>query len=134
MKTKPIQQTVHFPVSAAEFWKFWFDGKSHAQALGASVTISEKVGANYRSWGDYISGKTLHLEKPRLLVQTWRASDWAEGEGPSILILEITDKGRGCEVSMTHAGFPPAKRASLDKGWRDYYWKPLSAFFRKPPR
>ena len=42
--------------------------------------ISREVGGKFNTFDDYASGVNLELVPDEKIVQSWRASDWAEGQ------------------------------------------------------
>jgi activator of HSP90 ATPase len=79
----------------------------------------------------HIRGKFLLLVPGRLIVQTWRGSNWTTSEGDSVLILGLHRARRGSRLEMVHANVPDAHARSITKGWRTYYWNPWRAYFKK---
>lgn len=128
---KPIFCRVIFPVPATELYDFYLDARRHSEAIGSAVKISAVVGGNYSSWDGYITGKTLVLDQGKTIIQTWRSSDFKEGDTDSLLVLQFRDEGGKGILDMTHTGLPAHQEKSVAKGWQDYYWKPWQSYFQK---
>ena len=56
------------------------DEKKHAQFTGAKVKISRKTGGKFDIWEGAITGENLELVPDKKIVQSWRYSDWPEGQ------------------------------------------------------
>jgi activator of HSP90 ATPase len=79
----------------------------------------------------YISGKNLQVVTNKLIVQTWRASDWQKTEVDSTFILHFETKGNDVLLHVTHANLPDNQAYSINKGWYDYYWKPWKHYLTR---
>ena len=124
-------QSLLFAAPPATLYSLYADQKLHAAATGSAASIKAKAGAPFTAWDGYISGITLHAEKDRMLVQTWRAEDWPAEAPDSVLILLFLPEGEGARLIVTHANVPDDQAAELKKGWTDYYWKPWKAWIKK---
>ena len=124
-------QSVLFAAPPATVYALYAEQKFHTEATGAAASIKAKAGVAFTAWDGYISGVTLHADKDRMLVQTWRADDWP-GEAPdSVLVLLFQAEGKGTRLLVTHANVPDDQAEELKKGWKEYYWKPWKAWIRK---
>ena len=122
---KTITQKVLFKNTAAEaLYNLYMDAKLHALVTGAPAKISKKAGTAFSAHGSYISGKTLHLVKNELIVQTWRGEDWNKKDADSIFMISLERKGKDTMLHAVHANVPDKEAAGIDQGWHDYYWKP----------
>ncbi len=122
---KTITQKILFKnVSPKVLYELYINSKKHALSTGADAKIVAKTGGSFSAHDGYITGKILLLEKNKLIVQTWRGSDWDKEEENSIFILLIEPKDKDSIVHVTHANLPEKHAASIDKGWHSFYWKP----------
>ncbi len=126
--SKTIVQDIVFPASAARLYKLYVDSRLHCESTGGQAKITAKAGGAMSAWDGYIKGKFLQLRPNRLIVQTWRASDWPKSAPDSILTLIFEDNEKGCAVHMSHAGVPNDAAAGLTKGWREFYWNPWKKY------
>lgn len=127
---KTIEQSVKFAASADTVYSVYMDPRKHAKAIGGSAQVSKKVGSLFSAWDGYCRGKILHLEPGKLIVQTWRASDWRKADPDSVLILAFMDRGNGSELRMVHANVPDEKADELAEGWKEHYWAPFKDYLR----
>jgi len=129
---KTITQKIVFKnQDAPGLYKIFLDSKLHSLITGGEdAKITDKEGAKYSAHGGYCFGKNLQLVKGKLIVQSWRASDWNNEELDSTFILSFEQKGNDAIINMTHANVPDRQAASLKTGWDDFYWKPWKAYLR----
>ncbi len=123
-----VQKVVFKNTTPKDLYKLYMDSKNHSRVTGASAKISEKIGAKYSAYDDYISGKNLHLVKDRLIVQTWRAQGWGKEDIDSTFIINLHAKGKNVELHIIHANVPDHEFDSLKKGWHENYWDPWKKF------
>ncbi len=124
--SKTICETVVFKNTTSEtLYHIYMDAKKHSKAIGGgAVNISTKIGSSYSAWDGYITGKTLQLIKGKIIVQSWRSSDFKENDLDSTLILWFEKKGNDAIVNMAHANVPDHQYHAVKEGWGDFYWKP----------
>ncbi|HUL43716.1 MAG TPA: SRPBCC domain-containing protein [Bacteroidota bacterium] len=123
-----IQKVVFKNATTRQLYNLYMDPKLHARISGGPVKISEKVGSRMEAHGGYITGKMLQRVKNKLIVHTWRGSNWSAQDGDSVFVVSFGRKGRDAVLHMTHANVPDEHAGHLDKGWRDHYWKPWKQY------
>ena len=129
--SKILKQSVSFNVSASFLYTIYMDSKKHSAAIGAPVKIGKKVGDGFSAHGDYIKGKNLLLKKNKMIVQTWRGSDWDKKDEDSIFMLTFEEKGKDkSTLHMVHANVPDKYAKGIDQGWKDYYWVPWKDYLK----
>ena len=77
-----------------------------------------------------VSPDVLFVPK-RLIVQSWRATNWKKHDLDSVLTLVFSRVRDGGQVAMVHANVPDAHAASITRGWKDYYWDRWRAYLRR---
>jgi activator of HSP90 ATPase len=128
--SKSIRQTVTFRASPHEVYEALMDEKKHALFTQSDVKISRKVGGKFSVWGGDISGKNLELVPDKKIVQSWRSSDWADGQySRATFVLDEVEKGT--RLTFTQIDVPEDQYEDIQQGWKDYYWKPLKAMLEK---
>ena len=129
---KTILQTVVFKNTTPDtLYNIYMDSKKHSKATGGAAKISTKIGSSYSSWNEYISGKTLQLVKGKLIVQSWRSTEFKVDDLDSIFILQFEKKGNDTVVNMIHANVPEHQYLQVKGGWNDFYWKPWKKYLRE---
>lgn len=121
MSKNSIEQTVEFNASAHEVYELIMDDKKHSGFTNAPASISQKVGGEFSVWDGYATGKNIELIPDKKIVQTWRASDWPEGE-ESEVTFELHDKNGKCELVFIQSGIPNDYVEDISSGWKDNYW------------
>ena len=105
------------------------DSAKHTAATGAPAKISSKLGGKWSAFGGMILGKNLVLIPNRMVVQTWRSSEWKKADPDSILIVNFEKSGGGgAQVDLVHVGVPPYDHDGVTQGWVKYYWEPWKAY------
>jgi len=123
--SKTIEQKITFKNTTIDvLYNLYVNAKLHSQLSGGEAKISEKVGAAFSAYDGYCWGKNLQFIKNKLIVQSWRASDWNENDVDSTFILLFEQKAKDVVVTMVHANVPDNQAKSLTGGWDDFYWKP----------
>jgi len=129
-RTRTIRQRVVVPAPPAEVYAALVNARKHAAFTAAEATGVARVGARFTAWDGYISGRHLLLQKARRIVQEWSTTQWPKGFSPSRLEILLEPKGGATALTMIHSNVPASQAGSLREGWREYYWKPLKAWFR----
>ena len=92
------------PASPEQVYAAWLSGKSHAAMTGGGpATGSTKVGGRFTAWDGYIAGKNLKLEPGRRIVQSWRTTEFKDGDAEG------------------HNGYKT--------GWQSCYFDPMKVYF-----
>ena len=74
-------------------------------------------------------GRTmLEVVAPKLIVQSWRSTQFRDEDPDSTLILMLSaDVGAG-RIDLVHLDVPDHDYAGVQQGWKQYYWDPWRAF------
>lgn len=121
---KSIRQTVHFKTSPKVIYGMLMDQAKHATFTGSEVRISKEIGGPFSVWGGSLSGVQLELVPGKRIVQSWRADDWPAGHH-STATYELSKTDAGCTLVFTQTGVPVEHHASVNEGWRTFYWSPM---------
>ncbi len=122
---KHIAQKITFKKTKPKaLFELYMNGKKHARISGSPVTISSKAGDAFSAHGGYITGRSIHTVKDKVIVQTWRSADWSPEDPDSVFTIVLEPRGKDTILYAIHSGIPDAKVESIEKGWHDHYWKP----------
>lgn len=124
-----LKFTVDLPVSPERVYRAWFDSFEHSQFTGSPAHIDPAVGGAYTAWDGYIQGKTLVATPFSHIVQTWRTTEFPEGSPDSTINLKLEPTCLGCLVTLDQTGIPDGQAIEYLKGWDEYYFRPLKAYF-----
>ncbi|MSP40563.1 MAG: hypothetical protein EXR70_18910 [Deltaproteobacteria bacterium] len=75
------------PASPEKLFDMYLDAAAHAAFTGLPVTLEPRAGGAFRAFDGMLSGKILHIEPKRLIVQTWRSVNWPATAIDSVLTL-----------------------------------------------
>jgi activator of HSP90 ATPase len=128
-----VQKVLFKKTSPKALYDLYMNAKLHSAATGAVAKISEKEGTHYSAHDGYIKGRNLQLIKNRLIVQSWRASDWDKSAIDSTFTIHLEAKGEDVVLHMVHANLPDHDASHINKGWNDHYWKPWKKFLAGKP-
>lgn len=131
IKTKTISQRVHFECSPKEVYSALMDSKKHSQFTGGKAVISQKVGGTFSAYDGYAFGKNVELVKDTKIVQTWRASDWSTGCESLVTFSMKKSPSGGTMLAFKQENVPVSCAKDIEKGWKDYYWKPMKEMLEK---
>jgi uncharacterized protein YndB with AHSA1/START domain len=124
-----FRATLRLPVPPAEVYRAWLSSRGHSAMTGAKATASARVGGRYTAWDGYIRGKNLKLKRSKLIVQSWRNTEFARGAPDHRIELRLAKAGSGTKMTFVHSGLTPAGVRRYRKGWRDYYFVPMQKYF-----
>lgn len=128
---RTIEQVVTFRTTPERLYRLYLSPRQHAAACGGwgKAKIQARKGGRMQM-APHITGTFLSLVPGKLIVQTWRGSDWKRSDLDSVLILAFSRRQRGARLAMVHANVPDAHARSITKGWHTY-WQPWKKYLRR---
>ena len=126
----PLQFAVsaEIPATRQAIYNAWLNSDGHAAMTGADATAGNNIGDAFTAHDGYISGKNMELVPFTKIVQTWRTTEFEEGEEDSILEVTLADKDGNTMVTLNHCNLPPHGNQYY-QGWIDYYFEPMKEYF-----
>ena len=125
-----FELSTFFPgVTAERLYRAWLDSAEHTAMTGNPAQVEPRVGGRYTAWEEYITGATLELQPFRLIVQSWRTTEFLEDAPDSHLEVWLEEKDGGVQLRLVHTEIPDGEGADYQRGWKDYYFKPMQAYF-----
>ena len=121
---KTIQQSVTLPGPAETLFDMYLDPAEHAAFTGAPVTIGRTPGSEFRAFNDMLSGKILHVDPKRLIVQLWRSAHFGPEDLDSTVILTFSSAGNHGRIDLVHVNVADQDYDGVNQGWEKYYWTP----------
>lgn len=91
---------------------------------GAPVIISPEPGSAFSAFGGQLTGATLSVVAPRLVVQSWRSTNFLDTDPDSTLILSFVPEGKNGRIDLIHLDVPEQDYEGVREGWETYYWEP----------
>src|SRR3989344_5153900 len=119
-----INQTVFLEAPPEKVYDCLMNQKKHSEFTDANAKIDKRVNGSFSVWDGYATGKTLELVLNKKIVQSWRASDWPKNVF-STVTFKFSEKDNGTILAFTQVGIPEEFEKDIEKGWEDFYWKPL---------
>lgn len=108
---------------AATLFELYTNADKHQQVTGASALITDRLGEPFNLYSGFCFGENIDLKKNKLIIQSWRTSDWPDGVDDSIVVIRLVEYGKDTHLYLTHSGLPHTMVDSLRQGWNDFYWK-----------
>ncbi|HSY07752.1 MAG TPA: SRPBCC domain-containing protein [Steroidobacteraceae bacterium] len=128
---RTVTLAVVLPASAARLYHTYLNPKEHAAITGAPVKIAARAGARFEAFGGALSGTILQVIPNRLIVQSWRSSQFAKRDLDSTLVLSFWADGNGARIELTHVNIADSDFAGVSEGWSKYYWMPWRAYLQR---
>jgi len=125
-----IRQRVTISAPRERVYAALINARLHAAFTGGAASGRARVGYAFTAWDGYITGRHLRLDAPRRIVQEWSTTEWPRGYPPSVLDLRLETHARGTRILMHQSTVPAHQAARYRRGWRQFYWEPLRAYFR----
>ena len=122
-----IHQEVVFPATPQRVYEALTDSEQFGDLTGAAAEIGREAGAAFSCFGGMITGRHVELMPNQLIVQAWRAGNWAAGVY-SIVRFELKAEGAETRLIFDHSGFPAEHSAHLESGWQKMYWDNLQKY------
>jgi activator of HSP90 ATPase len=133
MSKNIVQKVVFKNTTPKALYELYMDAKKHSLATAAPAKISAKEGAKFSAHGGYCFGKNLQLIKDKLIVQSWRGSDWDKSDGDSTFIIQLEAKGKDVILEAFHINLPDKQAKDIDGGWYAFYWEPWKKYLAGKP-
>jgi uncharacterized protein YndB with AHSA1/START domain len=127
---RTVTLAVDLPASAARLYRMYLDPKEHAAFTGAPVKVAARAGARFAAFRGALSGTILQLVPNRLIVQSWRSTQFAKADLDSTLVLSFWPLRRETRIELTHVNIADSDFAGVSEGWSKYYWIPWRAYLQ----
>ena len=86
------------------------------------------MGARFAAFGGALSGTILQLVPNRLIVQSWRSTQFGKRDIDSTLVLSFWPDPGGGRIELTQVNVADSDFAGVSEGWSKYYWNPWRAY------
>jgi activator of HSP90 ATPase len=126
-----LNMNVELPVTIEALFTAWLDSMQHGLFTGSTADIDPTVGGEFTAWDGYISGKTLAIDAPRRILQSWRTNEFDESDPDSKLELLFESIPGGTRLTLNHTNIPDGQKEMYTEGWEEYYFKPMQEYFSK---
>ncbi len=127
-----VKQSVVLPATAKALYAMYLSARKHGAITGGKVQISARAGSRVSAFGGALSGRMLRTVPGRLIVQAWRSRAFHKRDHDSTLILRFLPAGRNRgRIDLVHVNVPSHDYHGVDKGWKNYYWKPWRKYLAR---
>jgi activator of HSP90 ATPase len=120
--------TTLLSASPDEIYHAWLSSEEHSKMTGSPASMTSEEGGEFIAWDGYIHGKNLELEHGRRIVQSWRTSQFSQGEEDSQIEVILESMGNQTKLTLRHSGLPP-HGTIYEEGWEDAYFQPMREYF-----
>jgi uncharacterized protein YndB with AHSA1/START domain len=127
-----VTMAVELPASPARLYRMYLDPKQHAAITGAPVKIAARAGVGFEAFGGALRGKILQIVPNRLIVQSWRSTNFGRRDLDSTLVLSFLPAKGGARIELTHVNVASVDFAGVSEGWSTYYWVPWRHYLANP--
>lgn len=131
---RTISLAVVLPRPPARLYAMYLDHREHAAFTGAPVKIAARAGARFEAFGGALAGTILQVVSNRLIVQSWRSTNFGKRDLDSTLVLSFWPDPAGGRIELTHVNVAETDFAGVSEGWSKYYWTPWRAYLEKYSR
>ncbi|HLG33219.1 MAG TPA: SRPBCC domain-containing protein [Ignavibacteriaceae bacterium] len=118
-------------MSAKILFDAWLSSDKHSSFTGGKAQILPRRGTRFTAWDGYISGSNIIIQPYGRIVQTWRTTEFPPGAADSTLEILFEKVDDGTKLTILHTNIPSGESRKYEKGWRDYYFKPMKKYFKK---
>ena len=123
-----LQTTLN--ASAQEVYEAWLNSESHTEMTGGDAEIHNAVGASFTAWDGYIEGRNLALEANKRIVQSWRTSEFEEGDEDSQIEILLEESQGQTNLTLIHTKLSEHGEQYIN-GWKEHYFAPMKAYFNE---
>ena len=116
--------------TSEQIYKAWLTSKGHSQMTGGTAIASNEIGGSFTAWDGYITGHNILLEPNSRIVQSWRTSQFEEGEKDSQIEILLNENNGETELTLIHSNIPESGE-HYRKGWDEHYFQPMKEYFSK---
>lgn len=121
----PIIKEVFIEATPEEIFPYLIDGEKYLTWMGLSAKLDPRPGGIFQvdpNGRDVICGQFIEVDPPRRVVFTW---GWKElshpvPAGSTRVEIELTPRGKGTLLRLTHTGLSGPSRDRHDAGWPHY--------------
>ena len=118
-----------FKTTPKELFNTWLSSDGHTEMTGASAEATDQVDESFTAWDGYIVGTNKAIDPYKRLVQSWRAAEFEEEHEDSEVEILLKELGNSTELTLIHRNLPDTIGEQYKKGWVDFYFTPMTAFF-----
>ena len=123
-------------------YKNYFRIKAEAQDIYACLTnpvtielwsgypakVNPEAGAEFELWDGDITGKFIHVDPKKEIVQQWY---FGEQQEESIVTIKLHQDKNHVSVELRHTNIPDEVAGEFETGWEDHFFGAIKAFLEE---
>jgi activator of HSP90 ATPase len=118
------------PASPRQIYDAWLSSEGHERITGGQAArITAQEGADFTAWDGYITGRNLRLEPDRLIVQSWRTTQFTQTDPDSQIEILLEAVAGGTRITLHHTNVPDGHLGYRDGGWQEHYFETMKEHF-----
>ncbi|MCB9779318.1 MAG: SRPBCC domain-containing protein [Alphaproteobacteria bacterium] len=122
MQLRSFELATDLFIKPVEVFDTWLDSTRHSLLTQAPALIDPRVGGQYSLWGGSVTGEFVHIDRPRVIAQTWRTVDFSADMPDTRLELTFEERVNGCRLRVVHAHIPASMASAFRSAWTQYYF------------
>jgi activator of HSP90 ATPase len=127
--TYDFEQSDVISATPGAVYDAWMSSSGHTAMTGADAVVDPVIGGDFSAWDGYIWGRTLALDPGVRIVQSWRTSEFDEGDADSQIEVVLEPAAGGTSIRLRHTRVPGDQLGYENGGWQDNYFEPMKAYF-----
>ena len=129
--SRTIQLAASLPAPPEQLFDMYLDADKHGAFTGSVVTISATPGTPFRAFDGALTGTMLQVVPKRVIVQSWRSTQWGPDDPDSSLILTFVPDDGGGRIELVQVNVVDKDFAGVCHGWEKFYWAPWRAYLAR---
>lgn len=128
---RTVTLALDLPCPPARLYAMYLNPKIHAAITGAPVKIAARPGARFEAFAGTLTGTILQVIPKRLIVQSWRSTQFGKRDLDSTLILSFVALDKGGRIELTHVNVADGDFGGVSEGWSKYYFVPWRTYLTR---
>ena len=128
---RTVTLALDLPCPPARLYAMYLNPKIHAAITGTPVKIAARPGARFEAFGGALTGTILQVIPKRLIVQSWRSTQFGKRDLDSTLILSFFALDKGGRIELTHVNVADGDFGGVSEGWSKYYFVPWRTYLTR---
>lgn len=125
-----FEVSTFFPgVPVTEIFNAWLESEAHSGFTGSPAQIEPVVNGGFSAWDGYISGRTLEIDPPHRVLQSWRTTEFPQDSPDSHLEILFEEMEGGTQLRLIHTNIPAGQGENYLQGWQEFYFQPMQQYF-----
>ena len=117
-----------FKAPPKQIYESWLDSGKHSNMTGGQAKISNIIDEIFTAWDGYITGKNIALVPHRKIIQSWRTSQFKEGQPDSLITIDLLTDKNGTKLILKHENLTE-EDYHYKEGWVAHYFEPMKEYF-----